>query len=173
MAGDFGNTPTGGYRAPAWPASPAPLPMLRVTDRDREATITVLQGSYSVGRLTREEHDARVGQALAAQTYPQLAGITADLPDRPVYPDLPVPPGRRDLNGFAVAALVCGAAQPVTGMLTTLPAIAFGHIARSQIKRSGQDGRALATWGLALGWAGLAVTALLVLAIVVVARSIV
>ena len=84
-----------------------------------------------------------------------------------------VPPGRRDLNGFAVAALICGAAQPVTGLLTTLPAIAFGHIARSQIKRSGQDGRALATWGLALGWAGLAVIALLVLAVVVVATNLV
>jgi uncharacterized protein DUF1707/uncharacterized protein DUF4190 len=169
VAGDFRNAPTGGYTGPAWPASPAPLPMLRVTDRDREATVTVLQGSYSVGRLTREEHDTRVGQALAAQTYPQLAAITADLPDRPVFPDMPVPPGRRDLNGFAVAALICGAAQPVTGMLTTLPAIAFGHIARSQIKRSGQDGRALATWGLALGWVGLAIVALLILTIAVVA----
>jgi hypothetical protein len=169
MAGDFRNAPAGGYRGPAWPASPAPLPVLRVTDRDREATITVLQGSYSVGRLTREEHDARVDQALAAQTYPQLAAITADLPDRPVFPDMPVPAGRRDLNGFAVAALICGAAQPVTGMLTTLPAIAFGHIARSQIRRSGQDGRALATWGLALGWAGLAIVALLILTIAVVA----
>jgi hypothetical protein len=172
VAGDYRNTPSGGYSGPAWPAASASVPALRVTDRDREATISVLQGSYSVGRLTKDEYDARADHALAAQTYPQLVAITADLPDRPVYPDMPIAPGRRELNGFAVAALVCGAAQPVTGMLTTLPAIAFGHIARSQIRRSGQDGKALATWGLALGWAGLGLILLLVLAIVLLARSI-
>jgi len=32
------------------------------------------------GRLTRDELDARTGQALAARTYADLAALTADLP---------------------------------------------------------------------------------------------
>ena len=60
-------------------------------------------------------------------------------------------------------------------MVTTIPAIALGHIARGQIKRTGDDGRSMATWGMALGWAGLAASVVFILAvlalIVVVARS--
>jgi hypothetical protein len=144
-----------------------PGPPIRATDRDREATIGVLQASYGQGRLSKDEHDARVGQALTAQTYPELDRLTADLPDRPGYPDAPVVPGPRHMNGLAVASLVCGLAQPLTGMLSTIPAIALGHVARGQIRRTGEDGRGLATWGLILGWAGLAAAVAFVLAIVV------
>lgn len=145
-----------------------PGPPLRVTDRDREAAVEVLQTSYTVGRLTRAEHDARVGQALSALTYAQLDALTADLPERPAYPDAPVLPGPRSTNGFAVAALVCGVAQPFTAMLSTIPAIVFGHVARSQIRRTGEDGRSMATWGLALGWAGLSAIVVILLAVIAV-----
>jgi hypothetical protein len=77
-------------------------------------------------------------------------------------------PQPRRTNGLAVAALICGVAQPFTGGLTTLPAIALGHIARGQIRRTGEDGRGMATWGLALGWAGLAVVVLAVIGFVAV-----
>jgi hypothetical protein len=60
-------------------------------------------------------------------------------------------------------------------MLTTIPAIALGHVARGQIRRTGEDGRSMATWGMALGWAGLAAVVAFILAIlaivVVVAQS--
>jgi Domain of unknown function (DUF1707)/Domain of unknown function (DUF4190) len=128
---------------------------LRVTDRDRDATIGALQTSYTTGRLTKDEHDGRVGVALTATTYGQLDQLTADLPDRPAYPDAPAIAAPRRTNKVAVAALVCGLAQPVTGMITTIPAIALGHVARGQIRRSGDDGKAMATWGALLGWAGL------------------
>jgi uncharacterized protein DUF1707/uncharacterized protein DUF4190 len=146
-----------------------PAPPLRATDRDREATVTVLQSCYTEGRLTKDEHDTRVGRALAAQTYLDLDSLTADLPQRPAYPDAPgVPgvPGRPHTNSYAVAALICGLAQPLTGMLSTIPAIAFGHVARGQIRRTGDEGRAMATWGLALGWAGLAFVLVIVLGMV-------
>jgi hypothetical protein len=157
-----------GRPRPAAPPAPAARPAspIRATDRDRDATIAVLQACYTEGRLTRAEHDARVGQALAAQTYAQLDSLTADLPQRQGYPDAPVAPGPRHTNGFAVASLICGVAQPFTGMLSTIPAIAFGHVARSQIKRTGDDGRSMATWGLALGWTGLAFLVLLLLGII-------
>jgi Domain of unknown function (DUF4190)/Domain of unknown function (DUF1707) len=158
-----------------WTAAPdvsrawVPGPPIRATDRDRDTAIGVIQTSYTVGRLSREEHDARVSQALSAQTYPELDRLTADLPERQGYPDAPVMPSviaPRHVNGLAVASLVCGLAQPFTGMLTTIPAIVLGHVARSQVRRDGDDGSAMATWGLILGWAGLAAVIMLILAIV-------
>jgi hypothetical protein len=154
--------------SPSYGRAGVPGPPIRATDRDRDATIGVLQACYSQGRLSKDEHDARVGRALAAHTYAELDTLTADLPERPGYPDAPVVPGPRHTNGLAVASLVCGLAQPFTGMLSTIPAIALGHVARGQIRRTGEDGRALATWGLILGWAGLAAALAFVLAIVVV-----
>jgi hypothetical protein len=158
---------------PAWapnylPPGPIPPPVgppVRATDRDRDATIDVLQESYATGRLTADEHAARVGQAMAARTYADLDRLTADLPRRPFYPDAPRPAMPRRTNGYAVAALVWGAGHPVAGGRTTNPAIVLGHVARRQIRETGEDGRALATWGLILGWAGAAAATLLVLLI--------
>jgi Domain of unknown function (DUF4190)/Domain of unknown function (DUF1707) len=158
MGRDMTSGSFGQVRVPAAP--------IRVTDRDRDTAIGVIQTSYTVGRLTRAEHDTRVGQALAAQTYAQLDLLTADLPERPVYPDAPVAAGPRRTNGLAVAALVCGLAQPFTGMLSTIPAIAFGHVARGQIRRTGEDGQSMATWGMALGWAGLIAVVMAVIGII-------
>lgn len=149
--------------------APVPGQHLRATDRDREAAIGVLQSSYSVGRLTKDEHDARISRALAAQTYAELDTVTADLPERPGYPDAPVVPGPQRTNALAIASLVCGLAQPLTGMLSTIPAIALGHLARGQIRRTGEDGRAMATWGLILGWAGATAIVAIVLAVLLFA----
>ncbi|HEU5419382.1 MAG TPA: DUF1707 and DUF4190 domain-containing protein [Streptosporangiaceae bacterium] len=165
--GSFGSSP-GSFGSRAGRPGP-PAPPLRATDRDREATVTVLQACYTEGRLDKDEHDARVGQALAAQTYLDLDRLTADLPQRPAYPDAPVArevPGSRRTNGYAVAALICGIAQPFTGMLSTIPAIALGHVARGQIRRTGDDGKGMATWGLALGWAGLGFVLLFLLGVI-------
>ena len=60
-------------------------------------------------------------------------------------------------NSMAVASLVCG-------FLCSLLAVIFGHIALSQISRSGEGGRGLAIAGLVLGYIGVGITALLVLA---------
>lgn len=55
-----------------------------------------------------------------------------------------VPPGT---DGFAVAALVLGIVPVFGGVL----GIVFGFIARARTARTGQRGRGMATWGLALG----------------------
>jgi len=153
----------------------APTVPIRATDRDRDAAIGVLQASYTEGRLSKPEHDARIGRALAAQTYAELDQLTADLAGRPLYPDAPAISRPQHTNGLAIAALACGVAQPFTGMLTTIPAIVLGHVARGQIRRTSEDGRSMATWGMALGWAGLAAVVMFILAIlaivVVVAQS--
>jgi hypothetical protein len=141
----------------------APPPMVRATDRDRDAAIGLIQSCYTSGRLSRDEHDDRVGRALAALTYAQLDMLTADLPGRPWYPDVPALPHPPRTNGLAVAALICGLLQPFTGMLTTVPAIVLGHVARGQIRRTGDDGHSMATWGMGLGWAGASSVVLFVL----------
>ena len=56
-------------------------------------------------------------------------------------------------NGLAIASLACGVAQFAFGPLATIPAIVLGHVARHQIRRTGEQGAGLALAGLILGWA--------------------
>jgi Domain of unknown function (DUF1707) len=53
---------------------------LRASHADREQAIDVLKAAFVQGRLTRDELCARAGQAFAARTYADLAGLTGDLP---------------------------------------------------------------------------------------------
>jgi type VI protein secretion system component VasF len=52
---------------------------LRASDADREQAIDVLKAAFVQGRLTKDELDARAGQALASRTCAELAAITADI----------------------------------------------------------------------------------------------
>jgi hypothetical protein len=70
-------------------------------------------------------------------------------------------------NGLAIASLACGLAQFVFGPLATIPAIVFGHVARHQIKRTGEQGGGLALAGLILGWAAVILAVLLILGVAV------
>ena len=53
---------------------------LRASHADREQVIDTLKAAFTDGRLGPDELDARVGQALAARTYRELAAATAGLP---------------------------------------------------------------------------------------------
>lgn len=53
---------------------------LRASHADREQVIGMLKAAFVQGRLTKDELDIRVGQALASRTYADLAALTADLP---------------------------------------------------------------------------------------------
>jgi Domain of unknown function (DUF1707) len=53
---------------------------LRTSRADREQAIDVLKAAFVGGRLTRDEFDLRVGQALASRTYEDLGALTADIP---------------------------------------------------------------------------------------------
>jgi len=52
---------------------------LRAAQADREQAITVLKTAYAQGRLTKDELEARAGQAFASRTYAELAALTADI----------------------------------------------------------------------------------------------
>jgi Domain of unknown function (DUF1707) len=56
---------------------------LRAGHADREEAIDTLKAAFVDGQLTKDELDARAGQALAARTYADLAALTADIPPRP------------------------------------------------------------------------------------------
>ena len=50
-----------------------------------------------------------------------------------------------------------------------IPAVVLGHVANSQIRRTGERGGAAATVGLVLGWVGISVTVLVILLVTIVA----
>jgi len=59
---------------------PADHGHLRASDADREQVIDVLKAAFVQGRLTRDELDLRVGQALNSRTYAEQAAAIAGLP---------------------------------------------------------------------------------------------
>jgi hypothetical protein len=94
---------------------------------------------------------------------------------QPPYPAYQQPyqpyPLARPTNGLAIAALVCGVGGFVIG-LSFIPAIICGHLARAQIRRTGEQGEGMALAGLILGYVGTALFAALIVALVVIAHKI-
>jgi Domain of unknown function (DUF4190)/Domain of unknown function (DUF1707) len=147
-------------------------PNMLAAAADRERTIDVLKAAFGEGRLTKEEFDSRSGRVLAARTYADLAAIVADLPAGPsgpvmpyymgYYPPvIPAPP----TNGLAIGSMVCGLAEIFTFGFAAIPAVILGHLARGQIKRTGERGDGMAIAGLILGYLGIAGWLLIILAI--------
>jgi hypothetical protein len=53
---------------------------MRASHADREQVIDLLKAAFVQGRLTKDEFELRVGQALASRTVAELASPTADIP---------------------------------------------------------------------------------------------
>jgi Domain of unknown function (DUF4190)/Domain of unknown function (DUF1707) len=141
---------------------------MRASDRDRDSANTLLQTAYAEGRLTKDEYDERSGQLLRSQTYAQLQALTADLPGH--FPSsmqqVQYAPVQRRTNPLAVASLACGLGQIFFWFLAAIPAVVLGHVARRQIRQTGDDGQGMATAGLVLGWIGIALTVLFIAGVV-------
>jgi hypothetical protein len=138
---------------------------MRATDADRDSVHTLLQAAYADGRLTWDEFDARSTRLLESKTYEQLGALTADL-RQPV----PYRPGNQPAvqrtNPMAVASLCCGVGQVFFWFLAGVPAIIFGHVARRQIRETGEAGSGMATVGLVLGYVGVLVPIIALIALV-------
>jgi len=83
---------------------------LRAGHADREQAIDTLKTAFVHGQLTKDELDARAGQALAARTYADLAALTAGIPPRPPAARPARPPApvrRRPLARAAAKSGVC------------------------------------------------------------------
>lgn len=52
---------------------------MRVGDADRALVADLLSAAYAEGRLTRDEHSARLEQAMSSRTYDDLRSVTTDL----------------------------------------------------------------------------------------------
>jgi len=165
--------PPGGYQAPAggYPFPPggyqvqsrmAPGMMnpgmmnsgMRAAAADRERAVDVLKAGFAEGRLTQEEYNLRMDRAYNAKTYGELAALTADLPAgaMPTVWPMPVYQPPASTNSLARASLVLGVAEFFTMGLTAIPAIICGHMAKREMRQTGQRGDGLATSGLVLGY---------------------
>jgi hypothetical protein len=96
---------------------------LRASRADREQVIDLLKAAFVQGRLTRDEFDARVGQALASRTYAELAAVTADLPAE-LIGTLPPQPSARVPRRVSMNTAVTGGALVIAvangGMMAAL-----------------------------------------------------
>ena len=90
---------------------------LRAAHADREDVIETLKNAFVHGRLTKDELNLRVGQALAARTYADLTALTADIPPAPAAagPTRPPTPARR-------RPLARAAAKSGTCLIVAFPA---------------------------------------------------
>ena len=155
--------PPGGYHVPpgAFPIPAAGYhaqarmnPAMRAASADRERAVDVLKAGFAEGRLTQDEYNERMGRAYAARTYGELIALTADLPAGALPTVFPVPMYQPPVttNSLARASLVLGVAEFFTMGLTAIPAIICGHMAKREMRQTGQRGDGLATSGLVLGY---------------------
>lgn len=159
----YGPSPYGPYGPRPGPAAAGPWARMRAAATDRDRAIDVLKAAYGDGRLTGEELEDRSAQALAAQTYADLAAVVDDLPGgaQAVLPYQPAyPPVERPTNGLAIGSLVLA----ILGF--SIPAVILGHLARSRIRETGERGDGLAVAGLVLGYLGIIIWTMLVLGMV-------
>ena len=131
---------------------------MRAADTDRDGVAERLSMAYSEGRLSKDEYDGRLENAVSARTYADLDQLVTDLPAARATAVTPV----AKTNQLAMASLACGLAQFVFGPVAAIPAIVFGHVARHQIKRTGEQGAGLALAGLILGWAAVILVIVLI-----------
>jgi hypothetical protein len=141
---------------------------MRATDADRNNVHAVLQAAYADGRLTWEEFDARSTALLAAKTYNELAVLTTDLrgPVPYVSPIAPYQPPTfpvQRTNTLADVSLAFGIGQIAFWFFGGMVAIICGHVAKRQIRQTGEAGAGRATAGLVLGYLGVIIPLLLIL----------
>lgn len=102
---------------------------------------------------------APIGYTNEGQPIYPVVGYTPD--GRPVTADRAVGmavPGART-NSMAITSLICAFLMPLLGVI-------FGHVARSQIRRTGEQGAGMALAGLIIGYLSLAASVIFGIALV-------
>jgi Domain of unknown function (DUF1707) len=94
---------------------------LRASHADREQVIDTLKAAFAQGRLSKDELDMRVGQALASRTYAELAVTTADVPAGVAAAQPPLTPARaqarKPITGRAKVVAWSAWVIPLAGLL--------------------------------------------------------
>jgi uncharacterized membrane protein len=153
----------------SWPAYGVPAygrAAMLASDADRDRAAEVLKSGFATGRLTKDEYDDALHRVYTGRTHGDLVHVTGQLPGGGVA--LFAVPAAPRTNPLAVGALACGVAGFFTGGLTSIPAVVMAHVARGQIRRTGEQGNGLALAGLILGWVAI-ILIVLVIAVATVA----
>lgn len=87
-----------------------------------------------------------------APRYSSSPFTSAPVPHDPYAGGYPDPRYVRRTNGLATVSLILSLAGLVTYGMTSVVGVVLGHIARSQIKHSGEAGAGLALGGLISGY---------------------
>ena len=153
---------------PGYGAAGMARSQMRASTEDRDRAVELVTRAYTEGRLTKDEHDARVERAMTAATFAELDSVVIDLPGGGPVAPLPL----QKTNSLAITSMICGIAQFMFGPLATIPAVVCGHMARHQIRQTGEQGAGMALAGLILGWIGVGFTVLVVIAAVVLVAAV-
>lgn len=121
--------PPGDWPDPSWPA-PQPFPEQPFSNQQASAS--------PIGYPP---------QSAPPVTQPPV------MPQPPlVQPIYPMPMANRPTNGLAIGAFVCSLIGLATCGITSLVGAIMGHVARRQIRESGEEGDGLALAGIVIGW---------------------
>ena len=105
---------------------------LRASRLDRERVIELLKVAFTQDRLTKDELDARVGQALASRTYADLAGLTADLPADPAPAGPAAAKAAAEPAGSPARTLATAARRSAICLLVPLAVLGVAALTHSQ-----------------------------------------
>jgi hypothetical protein len=104
----------------------------RVSPADRDHTLDVLKAAFVQDRLSKDEFDARIGQALTSRTRAELGAVIDDVPAGLVGVRPPRTPPRRMSNAarWGASGLVAPAVLAAAFTLTSLSGgSGFGAVA--------------------------------------------
>ena len=101
---------------------------LRASHEDRDQVVELLRVSAGDGRLTAEELDERLEQAMTARTYGELAKLVADLPAAGSVVSVPAPRAKE------VMRLDCGSGHTVRNGRWVVPQRMEARVRSGQLK---------------------------------------
>ena len=161
-----------------------PAGSLRVSDADRDRTLSELSEAFQAGRITAGELDQRSVQALSARTGQELTVLLADLPhDRPAAKRALIKPAHRPIGArvtmgasAVTAATLCAVSlsSALSYAPKTLQQREFAqHVAEQVLARQGISVPVPLPANPGFDWAGTitpAVIALLLIALIIFLR---
>ena len=106
---------------------------LRTSRADRDQVIAVLKTAFVQGRLTKEEFEARIDQALTSRTYAELAAVASDIPAGPTDTEqvhefkAPRQPARKRTRISMNTAITAGGFLAIATNIAVVGALVVGN----------------------------------------------
>lgn len=134
-----------------------------------QSAVAAAKANADAAAAASADHEARVQQITLWEAAYADAHPGQPIPAMPLPPAAPggsvaAPYYSQHTNTMAILALIFGLGGGLLGII-------FGHVARSQIRRTGERGAGLATAGLVFGYLGLVATIVIVIVYVAALAS--